>query len=99
MVCNMPLIVGTAWSGGFSETARSRPRLDEARRHARHRPAIAEVRRRFPDDVAEGPAERPQAREPDLHAHIGDAAVARPQEVHGSFDTARWRYRWGVSPN
>src|SRR4051794_41122794 len=75
---------------GFSETARSPPDHPEARRDvvpgARH--ALAIPRRRLADDVAEGAAERAQAREADVEADLGDAAVGLGQQRHRALHAA-----------
>src|SRR3712207_310032 len=71
---------------GFSETARSRVGHREARGDGPDRPAAAVARGRFADDVAERAAERPEAREADVEADVGDAAVGGPQQEHGALD-------------
>src|SRR4051812_39292382 len=71
---------------GFSKTARSRPRHREAGRHRLHRPSRAEVCRRLSNDVVERPAERPKAREADVHADLGDLAFRGAEEEHRALD-------------
>src|ERR671937_2081881 len=67
----------------FSETARSRPGLGEARRdRAQIRSPPPVDRRRLSDDLREGPAERPQAGEADVEADLAHAAVGLAQEEH-----------------
>src|SRR4051812_44248672 len=73
---------------GFSKTARSR---------VGHRKAVGDRlgdgpgavgRRRLADDGAEGPAERPEAREPDVEADVGDGAVGLAEQEHRPLDAA-----------
>src|SRR5262245_60057992 len=67
----------------FSKTARSRPRLHEARRdglEVRGPPSVGA--RRLTHDGGEGPTERPQTREADVEADLGDTAVGLPQHEH-----------------
>src|SRR5207247_1899711 len=74
----------------FSETARSRPGHREAIRDRRQALAfaLAEVAGRFADDLAEGPAERAEAGEPDIETDLGHIAVGPPEQVHGALDAA-----------
>src|ERR1700712_1699724 len=65
---------------GFSETARSRPCHGEAVRHVVRDAPPAIAGRRLADDGAEGPAERPEAREADVEADLGHAAVGLPEQ-------------------
>src|SRR6476620_8010137 len=86
---------------GFSKTARSRPRLHEARRdRAEVRCAPAIHGRRLAHDLGEGPAERAQAREADVEADLGHAAVRLPQQEHralnaATLQVAMWRLAEG----
>ena len=52
----------------------------------RQRPAPPICGRRLADDVAERPAERPQAGEPDVEADVGHAAVGLAQQEHRPLD-------------
>src|SRR3954452_14178640 len=70
----------------FSETARSRLRPREAARDRLDRRVAPVLRRRAPDDLAERPAERPEAREADVEADLGDAAVGLAQQEHRPLD-------------
>src|SRR5688572_7016051 len=73
----------------FSETAWSRPRPREAGRdgaQVSRPPAIG--RRRLADDRAKGTTERSQAREADVEADLGDAAIGLAQEEHRALDPA-----------
>src|SRR3954463_1384161 len=66
----------------FSETARSRHRHREARRHGhRGRPGAVGARRGA-DDRAERPAEGPEAVEADVEADLGHAAVGLYEQEH-----------------
>src|SRR5256884_6735795 len=87
----MTLMLGGRRCGGVSKTARSR-------RHRRHyrprRPHLVAVgghhrsiphaiaRRRLADDVPERAAEGPSAREADVEAYVGDAALGLTQQEH-----------------
>src|SRR3954452_5939556 len=54
-----------------------------------HRPvAFAVVRRRLADDLAERPAERPQAREADIETDVGDAPIRLAEQEHRPLDPA-----------
>jgi len=78
--------------GRFSETARSsRDARGHPRSRGRHLEAVrrldrwmvlAVARRCLPDDLAERSAEGPEAREADIEAHVGDAAIRLAQEEH-----------------
>src|SRR3954463_9045795 len=73
----------------FSKTARSGPGLGEAGRDGpeiSRSPAIG--RRRLADHVGKRSAERPQAREADVEADLGHAAVALAEQEHRSLDPA-----------
>src|SRR4051812_47238579 len=70
----------------FSETARSRLLAREAARHRLDRRVAAVLRRGAPDDLAERPAERAEAREAHVEADLGDAAVGLAQEEHRALD-------------
>src|SRR6266487_967575 len=73
----------------FSKTARSRPRLREAGWDGSEvggPPPIGG--RRLADDVGEGPAERPEAREAHVEADLGHAAVGLPEHEHRALDPA-----------
>src|SRR5215213_11129608 len=73
----------------FSKTARSRPRLRKAGRDSSEiggPPPIGG--RRLADDVRECPAERPEAREANVEADLGHAAVGLPEQEHRSLDPA-----------
>src|SRR3954470_20317169 len=72
----------------FSETARSRPGHAEAGRGRRHGGAPAVLGGRFADDVAERPAERAEAREADVEADLGHAAVGLAEQEHRALDAA-----------
>src|SRR3954452_6998472 len=70
-----------------SETARSHPRLLEARRDAvRKRPAGAERGRRLADDLPEGPAEGGEAGEADVEADLADRVLRGAEQVHRALD-------------
>src|SRR3954454_24338008 len=66
----------------FSETARSRPGHRKAVRDRQRHRAQPVLRRRLPDDRAEGPAERPEAGEAGVEADLGHAAVGLAQQEH-----------------
>src|SRR3954453_23064762 len=70
----------------FSETARSRVGHGEAVRHREPRGARAVLLRGLADDRAEGPAERPEAREAHVEADLGHAAVGLAQQEHRPLD-------------
>src|SRR4051794_40278343 len=71
----------------FSETARSHPRPREAVRHdGPDNAAVAVLRRRLADDLAERAAERAQAREPDVEADLGHALVRLAEQEHRALD-------------
>src|SRR5882724_6762632 len=70
----------------FSETARTRPGHPETRRDGFDVGALAIVGWRFAENLAEGPAERAQAREPDVQADVGHAAVGFAQQEHRALD-------------
>src|SRR5918994_2486232 len=73
----------------FSETARSRPRLREARRHRPQVGCAFPVHARWlADDLPEGAAEGTQTGEPDVEADLAHVAVRLPQEEHRSFHPA-----------
>src|SRR5918992_2550381 len=73
----------------FSKTARSRPRLHEARRHGSQVPGPPPIGgRRLADDLGEGPAERPQAREAHVEADLGNAALGLTEHEHRPLDAA-----------
>src|SRR4029078_10809367 len=82
--------------GGFSETARlrghagrdawtHRRELNAVRRHDR---AVSEavMRGRLADDLAERPAEGPEAGEAHIEADIGHASIRLAQEEHRPLD-------------
>src|SRR5512133_3601580 len=71
---------------GFSKTARSRPGHREAVRDVVGDRALAIGRGRLADDRAEGPAERPEAREADVEADVGDAAIGLHEQEHRALD-------------
>src|SRR5207247_4836812 len=48
--------------------------------------SLAIARRRLADDLAERPAEGPQAHEADVEADVGDAAVGFAEEEHRALD-------------
>src|SRR6476620_3137181 len=75
-------------SARFSETARPRPAAHEVGRDVGDGTPVAELRRGRADDVAERAAERAEAREPDLHAHVGHRPVGGAEEVHRPLDAA-----------
>src|SRR5690606_32280217 len=84
--CGLGVTVGTRAAGCFSESARPRPRGDEARRH-RRRPLAPAVRGgRGADDLLERAAERAEAVEPHVEAGVGDAALLLPEQVHRPLD-------------
>src|SRR5215210_4814717 len=70
----------------FSKTARSRPRHREAVRDRFRVRSTAVIGRRFAHDLAEGPAERAEAREAHVEADLGDAAVGLPEQEHRPLD-------------
>src|SRR3954465_8084649 len=69
----------------FSETARSGPVRDEAVGGAEREGLRPVPRRRHPHDPPERPAERAQAREPDVEADLRDAAIRLAQQEHRPF--------------
>src|SRR6476660_8462803 len=71
---------------GFSETARSRPRHGEAVRDVVGDAARAVAGGRLADDGAEGAAEGAQAREADVEADLGHAAVGLHEQEHRALD-------------
>src|SRR3954453_14549131 len=85
---NMPATLTPIAPLGFSETARSRPGHREARRDELGVAARAVGGRGLADDLAERPAERAQAREADVEADLGDAAIGLPQQRHRPLDAA-----------
>src|SRR5438270_4849111 len=93
----MTLMLGGRRCGGVSKTARSprhprrhhrprRPHLMTVGGHHRSIPH-AVVRRRLADDLPERAAEGPPAREADVEADVGDAAVGLAQQEHRAFHT------------
>src|SRR6266550_1847498 len=88
----MTLMLGGRRCGGVSKTARSPRHL--RRHHRPHRPHLIAVgghhrsiphaiaRRRLADDLPERAAEGPPAREADVEANVGDAAVGLAQQEH-----------------
>src|SRR4051794_19730609 len=88
MEFNMAATLAVACAIRFSETARSRPRHREARRGSGDDRAPAVRRRRLAHDRAEGPAERPEAREADLEADVAHRPVGLAEQEHGALDAA-----------
>src|SRR5215210_7039084 len=73
----------------FSKTARSRPRLRKAGRDGSEVGGTPPIGgRRLADDVRECPAESPEAREANVEADLGHAAVGLPEQEHRSLDPA-----------
>src|SRR6476620_2565101 len=75
--------------GGYSKTARSRPGHRAAGRDAvgaRRAAARPVRRRRLADDLAERPAEGPEAPEADVEADLGHAAAGLAQQEHRPLD-------------
>src|SRR5215217_8466501 len=79
---NMALTLRGVAPARFSKTARSHPRHREAARNRRCRRTRAVLGRRSAYGLAERPAERPEAREPDVEAHRRDAQVGLAQQRH-----------------
>src|SRR3954452_17348814 len=73
---------------GFSKTARPRPRHREAVGHGLGVDPRAVRGRRLADDGMEGAAEGPEAREADVKADVGHAAVGLAQQEHRALDPA-----------
>jgi len=62
-----------------------RGELDTVRRHDRAVPCSIAARR-LADNLPEGAAECPQARETDVKTDVGDGAVGLSQQKHRAFD-------------
>src|ERR1700750_2973519 len=89
MAFNMPATLRAAALRGFSESARwAVQRRRHARGDAQRRGPRAVFARRAAHDGAERPAERAEAREPDVEADLRDGAVGLAQERHRPFDPA-----------
>jgi effector-binding domain-containing protein len=92
-------MLGNRAADGFSGTAGSgrRPRYGDPRPHRGELDAVGRDDRSvaapiggrgLADDVVEGPAEGPEAGEPDVQADIRDAAVRLAQQEHGPLHPA-----------
>src|SRR6266851_6676989 len=79
-------MLGPVFWPGFSKTARPRPCHREAGRHRHHDASISVFGRRDADDVAEGAAERAQAAEADVEAHVRHASLGLSKQEHGALD-------------
>src|SRR4051812_28453377 len=79
---NMPTTLVGRGGPCFSETAGPHPCHREARGYGGDGAALAVRAGGLADDVAEGPAERSEAREADVHADVRHRAVALPQQQH-----------------
>src|SRR4051812_22393531 len=89
MALNMDATLTVRGALVFSETARSRDAHRKAVGHglgrARREPVLAG---RLPHDRLEGPAERAEAREADVEADLGHAALGLTEQEHGALDAA-----------
>src|SRR3954462_4807142 len=73
---------------GFSETARSRPCHGKAVGDVVGDAALAVAGGRLAHDAAERAAERAEAREADVEANLGHAAVGLDEQEHRALDAA-----------
>src|ERR1700730_16290665 len=79
-------MLGAVRTLGFSETARSCPCHDKARRGLNRFLAGSVFARRHLNDAMERPAECAQAREADIETDVRDASVGLSQHEHGALD-------------
>src|ERR1700682_1052957 len=80
-------MLGSVRSVGFSETARSGPGHDKARRSLNSVLASSVFGRRHADDIVKGPAESAEAREAGIEANVSHTSIGLAQHEHGALDT------------